>query len=165
MGLTIKQMINRTGQKWFLEEDISCCDIGEDHMGEEYIDLSLTDYKLERVFEKEVYIKLSKLRYITIKDCLIKPGFGKGTLTINDRNFKVTYAWGGLNSKKHFHRLLNYTVRIKPLDKFNLYKFVNNFTKIIYFDENIRDFRKRVKKVLTFTFKESTYLKRKYMKE
>ena len=165
MGITREQMINRTSEKWFLDKGISYWAVGKNHLGKIYLDLNLTDYKIHRVYEQSVRNKLSELRYITIKDCLIKPGFGKGTLTINDRNFKVTYAWAGLSSKRYHNRRLSYTVRIEPLGEFNLGKFVSNLTKIIYFNENILYFRKSVKRVNTFTFEESGYLKRKYMKD
>ena len=163
MGLTIDKMINRTSRKWFLEEGFSMWDVGKDHNGEEYIDLNLTDYKVSRVYKKEVKNKLSKLRYIVIENCLIKPGFGEGKTIINDREFKITYAWAGLSSARNYHRQLGYLVRIKPTHKFNLEKFASNFMKILYYDENFK-IKKRIKKIVTYTFEESTLLKRKYMR-
>ena len=94
---------------WFMEE-ISPWD-----MTSNYACLYLTNYKLptHETLEKKLDKKVSRLRWVVLKDATIELGYAKGMLIIEGKKFNLTYAWGGLNSKENYHVRESYTVQIK----------------------------------------------------
>ncbi len=94
---------------WFIEE-ISPWDMRSNSAC-----LHMTNYKLlaHEALEKKLDKKISRLRWIVLKDATIGLGYAKGILIIESKKFNLTYAWGGLNSKENYHIRECYTVQIK----------------------------------------------------
>ena len=99
-------------EKWFIE-DISPWD-----MSAESVCLHLSNYKLlsHEEIEKKYGKKISELRWVELEDAEVKAGGASGLLIVDGEKFKLTYAWGGLNSKEDYHIRMNYTVKVEGED-------------------------------------------------
>jgi hypothetical protein len=79
-----------------------------DRVGDNEADIHLSDY----LFEKLKSLTISPLRWVEL-DGELRPGFGKGKVTIDGIDFKVTYAWGGRNKPNGgWEDRTSYTVRL-----------------------------------------------------
>lgn len=95
-------------QKWFIEE------IEPWDMSFSSACLHLTNYKLSthQDIEEVLGKKVSKLRWAVLEDAKIDAGSASGRIVIGRRTFKLTYAWGGINSDENWHKRESYTVQI-----------------------------------------------------
>jgi len=160
----VKYDPDRKSSEWFLTKGVPIWDSGKDKqhpLG--YFDLDLSDYKLDRMKKKHKHRRISHLRFIVIKNCLIRGGFGKGTAVVNGHKFKVTYAWRGRNAIRSPHTL-SHSVRLEPFKKMDLEKFLDDFMTKIYMWEEGPIFVK-IRNIPTYTFAESNLIDKKYMKD
>ena len=144
--------IARRGARWFLVS------LDGAFSGGDVFDVHLTDYyvnKVPRSWELPSGKKISPLRNVFIKGCLIRPGHGEGVALIRDKHLKIRYAWGGLNLPGNHYRRTTYTVRVVGLgNKVRTAAFFEGLCRRIFVDEggkleetlSVRDWlRKRLK--------------------
>jgi len=107
-----------------------------------YIDLNLTDYKLNHPKIQEVIQPLSPKRLIHTENCAIWPGHGEGIAILDKIEYRIDYAWKGLcessmeiGSKNHL-KVLNWAVRLSPVGNKKIpKKNIDAFVKGIFLDE------------------------------
>ncbi len=108
-------------KKWFLR------DIGYFDLKDNEISVELSDYKLN------THNNVSKHRWVYILFYKIGAGYGNGILYMDNKFYKITYSWGGLNSKENCHHRESYTVQIK---KGNIEEHIKRIADKINKDEN-----------------------------
>lgn len=94
---------------WFIES-VDPFDIKEDEAC-----IYLTNYNLptHEEIERKLDKKISRSRWATLTDATIGCGHAKGKITVENRTFDLSYAWGGLNSREDYHTRECYTVQVK----------------------------------------------------
>ena len=109
---------------WFIEE-VSAWD-----MTSTKACLHLTNYKLpiHKEIEKGMDREISKLRWVSISKASVGLGFASGRMTVDGKEFDLTYAWAGLNSKENYHIRESYAVMVKGK---NCGRFFTNLAKRI----------------------------------